>query len=77
MRRGKQSKRGRGKNSSLARARERMAEKGTLGSYGHHSVSQMERDKDKGGKIARKANFALNMHRIAAKRKRRGSTSRS
>ena len=61
--------------SWLAEARDRMKRKGTVGSYGHHSVSQMKRDKAKGGKIGRKANFALNMKRVAAKRKRRGGRS--
>lgn len=30
------------------------------GTYGSHSVKQMERDKAKGGAIGKKANFALN-----------------
>jgi len=59
----------------LSKARSEMKRKGTLGSYGHHSVAQMERDKAKGGKIGRKANFALNMERIAKKRKKKGRKS--
>lgn len=55
----------------------RMAKRGTIGSYGHHTVKQMLRDKARGGKIGKKANFALNMERIAQKRKKkRRSTKR-
>ena len=53
-------------------ASKRMARKGSKGSYGHKTVTQMKRDKAKGGAIARKANFALNARRISRKRKRTG-----
>ena len=53
---------------------ERMQKRGTLGSYGHHTVKQMERDKKKGGKIAKKATWALNMERAAKKRKKKSRT---
>ena len=53
----------------------RMDAKGTKGSYGSHSVKQMEKDKGKGGAIGKKANFALNMHKIGHK-KHRGKRSR-
>jgi hypothetical protein len=45
-----------------------MKRRGTLGSYGHHSDSQKKRDIKKGGKLAKKAQFALNMSRISKKR---------
>lgn len=62
----------RGGGKFIQKATARMKKKGTLGSYGHHSVAQMEKDKAKGGKIGKKANFALNMARIAKKRKKSG-----
>ena len=52
-------------------ASKRMAKKGTKGSYGHHTEKQMQRDKSKGGAIGKKANFALNMRKIANKRKKK------
>lgn len=55
----------------LQKASARMKARGTKGSYGHKTVAQMKRDKAKGGAIARKANFALNAHRISARRKKR------
>ena len=54
----------------IQKARERMEAKGTVGSYGHHSMKQMAKDKAKGGKIGKKANFAMNMAKIRAKHKR-------
>jgi hypothetical protein len=57
-------------------ASRRMARKGTKGSYGHHSVAQMKRDKAKGGAIGKKANFALSMKKIASRRKKRTTTRR-
>lgn len=56
----------------IQKAKARMKKKGTEGSYGHHSEKQMEKDKAKGGKIGKKANFALNMKRINSKRKKSG-----
>jgi hypothetical protein len=58
------------KKRGLAAARESMKRRGTLGSYGHHSDAQKKRDIKKGGKIAKKAQFALNMSRLAKKHKR-------
>lgn len=55
----------------LQKARSRMRQKHTLGSYGHHSARQQERDIRNGGKRGKKALFARNMRRAAAKRKRR------
>jgi hypothetical protein len=60
----------RGKKKWIQEARERMEAKGTVGSYGHHSVAQMKRDKAKGGKIGKKANFALNVRKRKRARKR-------
>lgn len=53
----------------IQKARKKMERKGTVGSYGHHSEAQMKKDIAKGGKLGKKAQFALNMERIAAKRK--------
>lgn len=51
----------------------RMAAKGTLGSYGSgKSEKTMARDVAKGGRIGKKAQFALNMKRAALRRARRG-----
>lgn len=55
----------------LSEARAEMERKGTVGSYGHHSAKQQDRDIKKGGRIGKKALFARNMRRAAAKRKRR------
>lgn len=52
-------------------ASKRMAKKGTKGSYGHHTEKQMQRDKAKGGAIGKKANFALNMRKLANRRKKK------
>lgn len=69
----KASSRGKkGKGRGLARARAEMERKGTLGSYGHHSEHEMHADIRKGGKVGKKAQFALNMHKIA---KRHGKKS--
>jgi hypothetical protein len=53
-----------------------MARRGTKGSYGHHSVAQMKRDKAKGGALGKKANFALSMRKIASRRKKRSGSRR-
>lgn len=39
-------------------ASESMEKRGTKGSYGHHSMKQINRDIKKGGKIGKKAQFA-------------------
>ena len=57
----------------LKKATARMKKKGTLGSYGSKSVKQEKRDIKRGGKLGKKAQFALAMKRIAARRKKRGS----
>lgn len=58
----------------IQKATARMKRKGTLGSYGHHSMKQMSKDKAKGGAIGKKANFAMNMAKIRSKKKRGGSS---
>lgn len=58
-------------------ATERMARKGTLGSYGSgKSVKTMSRDVARGGKLGKKALFALNMKRAALRRARSGNSRR-
>jgi len=54
----------------IQKAVARMKRKGTLGSYGSHSVKAMKRDIARGGKMGRKAQFALNMRKIGARRRR-------
>ena len=56
----------------LAEARESMERRGTVGSYGKASARKTSRDIKRGGKIGKKAQFAANMRKIAARRKRRG-----
>lgn len=57
-------KRAKGKSYNwIGKATARMKKRGTVGSYGHHTVKQMKRDKKKGRAIARKANFALNVRK--------------
>ncbi len=52
-------------------AREEMEKKGTTGSFGKATKKKIARAKRKGGKAEKKAVFAQNMKRIAAKRKGR------
>ena len=61
------------KGKWLQAATERMKAKGTLGSYGKATSKKTTRDIKKGGKIGKKAQFARNMARIAARRKRGSS----
>jgi hypothetical protein len=58
-------------NRSLKRARSSMKKRGTLGSYGHHTESEDRANIRKGGAIGKKAQFALNMKRMASRRKKR------
>lgn len=44
----------------MEKAAAKMKEKGTEGSYGHHSAKQVNKDFKKGGKIGKKALFAKN-----------------
>jgi len=54
----------------IQKATARMKKKGTLGSFGKATESKIAAGKKAGGKQAKKAVFAQNMKRIAAKRKR-------
>ena len=54
----------------IGKATAKMKKKGTLGSFGKATESKIAAGKKAGGKQAKKAVFAQNMKRIAAKRKR-------
>lgn len=54
----------------IGKAREKMEEKGTVGSFGKATPSKIAAAKKKGGKMEKKAVFAENMRKIAAKHKR-------
>jgi hypothetical protein len=53
-------------------ATEKMKEKGTLGSFGKATSKKIASAKKLGGKMEKKAVFAENMKKIAAKHKREG-----
>lgn len=48
----------------------KMKRKGTLGSFGKATKKKIAAAKKRGGKSAKKAQFAANMKKIAARRKR-------
>lgn len=50
----------------------KMKKKGTLGSFGKATPKKIARAKRHGGKQAKKAIFAANMRKIAARRRRGG-----
>ena len=52
----------------IQKAREEMEGKGSVGSFGKATPSQIKAAKAKGGVMEKKAVFAQNMKRIAAKR---------
>lgn len=54
----------------IGAARKKMEEKGTVGSFGKATPSKIAAAKKKGGKAEKKAVFADNMRKIAAKHKR-------
>lgn len=56
----------------IQHAREEMERKGTVGKFGRATRSKIARAKKRGGKEAKRAIFAQNMRKIAARRKRRG-----
>jgi hypothetical protein len=60
-----------GKRKWVQAARERMEEKGSVGSFGPATEKNIQAGLRAGGKRAQKANFARNMKRAAAKRRRR------
>lgn len=47
----------------IGKATSKMKQKGTLGSYGHHSMKQINKDIKKGGAIGKKAQFAKNVRK--------------
>lgn len=57
----------------MQKASEKMEEKGTKGSYGHHSMKTINKDIHKGGKKGKKAAFAKMAKKVAAKRRRKHS----
>lgn len=56
----------------IQKAARRMEEKGTVGAFGPATQKNIARGLAKGGIEAKRANFARNMKKIAARRKRRG-----
>jgi hypothetical protein len=60
------------KGKWIQSATARMKKKGTLGSFGKATSSKIAKAKKRGGKAKKKAVFAQNMKRIAAKHKRKG-----
>ena len=68
--------RGRGKGKGrywLREARESMERRGTVGSYGRATAAKTARDKrSRDPKLRNKAQFAENMRKLAAKRKKKG-----
>ena len=57
-------------------AREKMEEKGTVGKFGKATESKIRKAKKEGGVEEKRAVFAENMKRIAAKRKKSRGGSR-
>ena len=57
----------------IQKATERMEEKGTVGAFGKATPKKIEAAKEHGGVEAKRAVFAQNMKRIAAKRHHRKS----
>lgn len=54
----------------IAGAVAKMKKKGTLGSYGKSIAKKNKKNIAKGGKIGKKAQFAENIRKIVAKRKK-------
>jgi hypothetical protein len=54
----------------IQKATKKMKEKGTLGSFGKATPSKIAKAKKLGGKAEKRAVFAQNMKKIAAKHKR-------
>jgi len=53
----------------IAKARESMESRGTVGSFGKATPSKIKKDLKKGGSMAKKAGFAKAMRTIARERK--------
>lgn len=64
------------KRKWIQAARKSMEKRGTVGSYGKSTAKKDARNIAKGGRAAKKAVFAQNMRRAAAKRKRKRSSGR-
>jgi hypothetical protein len=60
----------RDKGSWLAEARDRMEKKGTVGKFGPATAKKIARGKKAGGIQKKRAVFAANMRKIAAKHRR-------
>jgi len=58
----------------IQKATARMKRKGTLGKFGKATAKKIRAGRKKGGLAAKRAVFAQNMKRIAARRKKRGKT---
>ncbi len=56
----------------IQKARARMKRKGTVGAFGKATAKKIKAGKKKGGLAAKRATFAANMKKIAARRKKRG-----
>jgi hypothetical protein len=54
----------------IGEARERMERKGTVGKFGKATKKKIARAKKRGGVEAKRAQFAENMKKLAAQRKR-------
>jgi hypothetical protein len=61
----------------IQKARARMKKKGTVGAFGKATSKKIASGKKKGGLQKKRAVFAQNMKRIAAKRKRKGRKGKS
>lgn len=60
------------KGKWIQKATAKMKKKGTLGSFGKATPKKIAAAKKKGGKAKKKAIFAQNIRKIAAKHKRQG-----
>jgi len=60
----------------IQKATARMKRKGTLGSFGKATPKKIASAKRRGGKAKKKAIFAQNMKRIAARRRKKGRKGR-
>ena len=59
------------KKKWIQKAVKKMKKKGTLGSFGKATSKKIASAKKKGGKMAKKANFAANMKKISRKNKKK------
>lgn len=59
------------KGSWIQKATAKMKKKGTLGSYGKSTAKKNKKNIAKGGKLGKKAQFAENMRKIAAKKRKK------